>query len=141
MKSRFLLPLAGCLVALSAPQLGHAQAAASNKNVIMYIGDGFGLAPKTAARMAMGQGRDGKRFNTDPGFQVLALDKLKYNATVDHALAQLLDYGLGPRRGGVRLRQARQAGQRGALAGTPPPARPSKPFWRRPRSRATPWAW
>ncbi|MFD1872845.1 alkaline phosphatase [Hymenobacter bucti] len=51
-------------------------------NVIMYIGDGFGLAPKTAARMAMGQGRDGKRFATDAGFQVLNLDKLKYNATV-----------------------------------------------------------
>ena len=82
MKSRFLLPLASGLAALSAPHLGHAQASASNQNVIMYIGDGFGLAPKTAARMAMGQGRDGKRFNTDPNFQVLALDKLKYSATV-----------------------------------------------------------
>lgn len=54
----------------------------NNKNVIMYIGDGFGLAPKTAARMAMGQGTTGKRFTSDAGFQVLALDKLKYNATV-----------------------------------------------------------
>ncbi|WP_277234109.1 alkaline phosphatase [Hymenobacter sp. YC55] len=67
---------------LSAMGSGHVQAQTSNTNVIMYIGDGFGLAPKTAARMAMGQGRDGKRFNTDPNFQVLALDKLKYNATV-----------------------------------------------------------
>jgi alkaline phosphatase len=54
----------------------------NNKNVILYIGDGFGLAPKTAARMAMGQGTTGKRYTSDPGFQVLALDKLKYNATV-----------------------------------------------------------
>ena len=52
------------------------------KNVIIYIGDGFGLAPKTAARMAMGQGTNGKRFTSDPGFQVLSLDNLKYNATV-----------------------------------------------------------
>ncbi|UOQ69398.1 alkaline phosphatase [Hymenobacter volaticus] len=67
---------------LSAMGAGPAQAQTPNTNVIMYIGDGFGLAPKTAARMAMGQGRDGKRFNTDANFQVLALDKLKYNATV-----------------------------------------------------------
>jgi alkaline phosphatase len=52
------------------------------RNVILYIGDGFGLAPKTAARMAMGQGQDGKRFTSDPDFQILALDNLKYNATV-----------------------------------------------------------
>ncbi len=55
---------------------------AQTKNVIIYIGDGFGLAAKTATRMAMGQGTDGKRFSTDSEFQVLALDKLKYNATV-----------------------------------------------------------
>lgn len=54
----------------------------SQKNVIMYIGDGFGIAPKTATRMALGQGTDGKRFTSDPGFQVLALDKLRYQATV-----------------------------------------------------------
>lgn len=52
------------------------------KNVILYIGDGFGIAPKTALRYSMGQGRDGKRFSTDPNFRGLALDKLKYNATV-----------------------------------------------------------
>ncbi|AWM31893.1 hypothetical protein DDQ68_03270 [Hymenobacter nivis] len=51
-------------------------------NVILYIGDGFGLAPKTATRMALGQGRDGKRYATDAGFQVLNLDRMKYNATV-----------------------------------------------------------
>ena len=68
---------------LLAAALGHeVRAQATNTNVIMYIGDGFGLAPKTAARMAMGQGRDGKRFPSDAGFQVLNLDKLKYNATV-----------------------------------------------------------
>ena len=52
------------------------------KNVILYIGDGFGIAPKTAARMAMGQGKVGKRYAMDPDFQVLALDKLKYTAMV-----------------------------------------------------------
>ena len=76
-----LLATVGTLAALGAPLLGQAQTSANNKNVIMYIGDGFGLAPKTAARMAMGQGRDGKRYATDANFQVLALDKLKYNAT------------------------------------------------------------
>lgn len=48
------------------------------RNVIMYIGDGFGVAPKTAARMAMGQGRENKRYYNDSGFHVLALDKLSY---------------------------------------------------------------
>ena len=56
--------------------------AQQKKNVILYIGDGFGIAPKTAARYALGQGRDGKRFSSDPNFKELALDKLKYNATV-----------------------------------------------------------
>lgn len=50
------------------------------KNVIIFIGDGFGIAPKTAARMAMGQGTNGKRLPKDPSFQVLQLDKLKYTA-------------------------------------------------------------
>ena len=59
-----------------------ASMAQTNKNVILYIGDGFGLAPKTAARMAMGQGQPGKRFTEDANFHVLALDHLKYNATV-----------------------------------------------------------
>lgn len=79
MKAKFLLA-SGLLLAAAGGQ--RAQAQATNNNVIMYIGDGFGLAPKTAARMAMGQGRDSKRFATDAGFQVLNLDKLKYNATV-----------------------------------------------------------
>ena len=79
MKAKFLLA-GGLLLAAAGGQRARAQAA--NNNVIMYIGDGFGLAPKTAARLAMGQGRDGKRFATDPGFQVLSLDKLRYNATV-----------------------------------------------------------
>ena len=77
MKARFLLATA---LLLAAGQQVLAQA--TNTTVIMYIGDGFGLAPKTAARMALGQGRDGKRYATDAGFQVLNLDKLKYNATV-----------------------------------------------------------
>ncbi len=81
MKFQFLL-LCGALLAGTTRQRAQAQAAPTNNNVILYIGDGFGLAPKTAARMAMGQGRDGKRFTTDAGFQVLNLDKMKYNATV-----------------------------------------------------------
>ncbi len=51
---------------------------AQKKNVILYIGDGFGVAPKTAARLALGQGTTGKRLSTDPNFQVMALDKLKF---------------------------------------------------------------
>ena len=82
MDAKLLLAAAGLLAACGTPLRGQAQASATNKNVIMYIGDGFGLAPKTAARMAMGQGRDNKRYTSDAGFQVLALDKLKYNATV-----------------------------------------------------------
>ncbi|MDX2191418.1 MAG: alkaline phosphatase [Bacteroidota bacterium] len=50
------------------------------RNLILFIGDGFGIAPKTAARMAMGQGSENKRYYSDPAFQVLALDKLKYTA-------------------------------------------------------------
>jgi alkaline phosphatase len=85
--------------------------------VILYIGDGFGLAPKTAARMAMGQGQDGKRFTSDPDFRILALDNLKYNATVTtHSLNSWVTDS-GPGRVGVRLRQERQAGQRGHLPG------------------------
>jgi len=82
MKAKILLTGGLVFSALAAHQEARAQAAATNNNVIIYIGDGFGLAPKTAARMAMGQGRDGKRFSSDAGFQVLNLDKLKYNATV-----------------------------------------------------------
>ncbi|MFN8281437.1 MAG: alkaline phosphatase [Saprospiraceae bacterium] len=48
------------------------------RNVIMYIGDGYGLAAKTATRMALGQGQSSKRFSTDSGFQALAIDKLKF---------------------------------------------------------------
>lgn len=50
------------------------------KSVILYIGDGFGIAPKTAARMAMGQGLPGKQTYNDAGFHVLAMDKLRYTA-------------------------------------------------------------
>ena len=67
---------------LLAAQVLPAVAQAPNTNVILYIGDGFGLAPKTATRMALGQGRDTKRYASDANFQVLNLDKLKYNATV-----------------------------------------------------------
>ncbi len=81
MKHQLLLS-GGLLLALAPLQEARAQAAPTNNNVIIYIGDGFGLAPKTAARMAMGQGTTGKRYTSDAGFQVLALDKLKYNATV-----------------------------------------------------------
>ena len=71
--------------------------AQTQKNVIMYIGDGFGIAPKTATRMALGQGTEGKRYTSDPGFQILALDKLKYQATVTtHSLnSWITDSGPG----------------------------------------------
>lgn len=55
---------------------------AQQKNVILFIGDGFGVAPRTAARLALGQGKDGMRFSSDVKFQALALDKLKYNAMI-----------------------------------------------------------
>jgi alkaline phosphatase len=54
----------------------------AQKNVVLYIGDGFGMAAKTATRMALGQGTDGKRFSTDPQHKVLQLDNLRYNAMV-----------------------------------------------------------
>ena len=82
MKAKVLLTGGLVLSALTAHQEARAQASGANNNVIIYIGDGFGLAPKTAARMALGQGTTGKRFPSDAGFQVLNLDKLKYNATV-----------------------------------------------------------
>lgn len=62
--------------------LGASLISMAQNNVILYVGDGFGLAPKTAARMAMGQGQDGKRYTDDANFHVLALDNLRYNATV-----------------------------------------------------------
>lgn len=49
---------------------------------ILYIGDGFGVSAKTAARMSMGQGTLGKRLPSDSGFQILNLDKLRFNAMV-----------------------------------------------------------
>ena len=82
MNTKILLSSGLALAALAGEHEARAQASAANSNVIMYIGDGFGLAPKTAARMAMGQGTTGKRYTSDAGFQVLSLDKLKYNATV-----------------------------------------------------------
>lgn len=67
------------------------------KNVIMYIGDGFGISAKTAARMSLGQGTPGKRFTDDAGFHILALDKLKYNGTLTtHSLnSWITDSGPG----------------------------------------------
>ena len=56
--------------------------AQQRQNVILYIGDGYGISPKTAARMALGQGQDGARFSTDPNFRLLASDRLPYNTTV-----------------------------------------------------------
>ena len=56
--------------------------AQTRKNVILFIGDGYGISPKTAARMALGQGQDGSRFSTDPNFRLLASDRLPYNTTV-----------------------------------------------------------
>ncbi|MEP7235050.1 MAG: alkaline phosphatase [Ignavibacteriota bacterium] len=55
---------------------------AQKKNLVMFIGDGYGLAPKVAARMAMGQGKVGSRFSDDPNFRLLEIDKLKYTVPV-----------------------------------------------------------
>lgn len=52
------------------------------KNVIVFIGDGYGIAPRTAARMALGQGQDDSRFSDDPNFRLMAADNLKYTAMV-----------------------------------------------------------
>lgn len=67
------------------------------KNLIMFIGDGFGISAKTAARMSLGQGTPGKRFTDDAGFHILALDKLKYNGTLTtHSLnSWITDSGPG----------------------------------------------
>ena len=52
------------------------------RQCILFIGDGFGVSAKTAARMSLGQGTIGKRYTDDPGFKILSLDKLKYNSMV-----------------------------------------------------------
>lgn len=52
------------------------------KQCILFIGDGFGVSAKTAARMSMGQGTIGKRYTDDAGFKVLSLDKLRFNSMV-----------------------------------------------------------
>jgi alkaline phosphatase len=74
-----------------------AMAQAQPRNVIMYIGDGFGVSAKTAARMALGQGTIGKRLTSDAAFQVLALDKLKSvgAATTHSANSWITDSGPG----------------------------------------------
>ena len=61
---------------------GAAHAQDARQNVILYIGDGYGISPKTAARMALGQGQDGARFSDDPDFRLLASDQLPYSTTV-----------------------------------------------------------
>jgi alkaline phosphatase len=75
------LLLLGLALALVAGPAGTADAQ-TRKNVILYIGDGYGISPKTAARMALGQGQDGSRFSDDPRFRLLASDRLPYNTTV-----------------------------------------------------------
>lgn len=67
------------------------------RQCILFIGDGFGVSAKTAARMAMGQGTIGHRYTEDPGFKILALDKLKYNAmvTTHSANSWITDSGPG----------------------------------------------
>lgn len=85
------------LTALSASCFAGLAQQAQPKNVIMFIGDGFGISAKTAARMSLGQGTTGKRFTNDPDFQILALDKLKYNGTLTtHSLnSWITDSGPG----------------------------------------------
>ncbi|MDR1876382.1 MAG: alkaline phosphatase [Flavobacteriaceae bacterium] len=67
------------------------------KQMIMFIGDGFGTSAKVAARMSLGQGTDGKRFTNDAGYHILALDKLKYQGSLTtHSLnSWITDSGPG----------------------------------------------
>ncbi|MCX7736572.1 MAG: alkaline phosphatase [Candidatus Kapabacteria bacterium] len=63
----------------------------TKKNVIFFVADGCGIAPKTALRLALGQGSDQSRLSTDPKFQILAQDKLKFTATItNHSLNSLI---------------------------------------------------
>lgn len=63
----------------------------SKKNVIFFIADGYGIAPKTALRLALGQGTEESKFSSEPKFQILAQDKLKYTATItNHSLNSLI---------------------------------------------------
>ena len=52
------------------------------KNVIIFIGDGYGIAAKTATRMALGQGQTGARYSDDQNYHLLDADKLKYSGTL-----------------------------------------------------------
>ncbi|MGM5630704.1 alkaline phosphatase [Apibacter raozihei] len=67
------------------------------KQMIMFIGDGFGTSAKVAARMSLGQGTEGKRFTKDAGYQILALDKLKFQGSLTtHSLnSWITDSGPG----------------------------------------------
>lgn len=92
MKKQFTTALA-----LASALTASAQTPTAPRNVIMYIGDGFGVSAKTAARMAMGQGTQGKRLTSDAGFQILALDKMKSvgAATTHSANSWITDSGPG----------------------------------------------
>ncbi len=67
------------------------------KNVILFIGDGFGVSAKTAARMSLGQGTLGKRFTDEKGFRILSVDNLRYNSmlTTHSANSWTTDSGPG----------------------------------------------
>lgn len=71
--------------------IGYTLFAQTKKNVIFLIADGCGIAPKTALRLALGQGTEGSRFSSDPKFQILAQDKLKYSGIItNHSLNSLI---------------------------------------------------
>jgi alkaline phosphatase len=58
------------------------QVFAQPRNIVLYIGDGYGMSAKAATRLAMGQGQEGARYSDDAGFQVLQADRLKYQGTL-----------------------------------------------------------
>lgn len=64
---------------------------------ILFIGDGFGVSAKTAARMSLGQGKIGKKFPKDSDFKILSLDKLRFNSmlTTHSANSWTTDSGPG----------------------------------------------
>jgi alkaline phosphatase len=52
------------------------------KNIILYIGDGYGITAKSMARFALGQGQPGSRYSDDENFHLLNADRLAYSGTL-----------------------------------------------------------
>jgi alkaline phosphatase len=77
-----ILPFQSLLAPLCMLLLSLNLAAQQPKNLIIYIGDGYGISAKTATRMALGQGQEGARFSDDPDFHKLNADRMAYQGTL-----------------------------------------------------------